>query len=129
MPSRVLIVEDNVVARRIMQHHLKSLDLNCYAVTTGEEAVVLAEYFDLILMDLQLPGISGVEATRLIRRNETAKKLPPVPIVATTSIAYSTECFTAGMNDHYCKPISRYDLAQILEDWLDGRSQRWRELG
>jgi CheY-like chemotaxis protein len=129
MPSRVLVVEDNPVVRQMMLNHLNGFSLNCYAVTTGEEAIALAEYFDLILMDCQLPGISGVEATKQIRLKEARKQLQPVPIVATTSLTNRTEFLKAGMNDHYCKPISQANISRILDDWIFCQPQRLRELG
>jgi CheY-like chemotaxis protein len=129
MRSRVLVVEDSPVVRQVMLNYLNSFDLNCYAVTTGEEAVALSEYFDLILMDLELPGISGLEATTQIRMIEAEKELQAVPIVAVTSQDNRAECVLAGMNDHFLKPISNEDITQILEQWVLRQPQRLRELG
>jgi CheY-like chemotaxis protein len=103
--------------------------LNCYAVSTGEEGVALSEYFDLILMDIQLPGISGLEASTRIRLNEAESQLQAVPIVAITSFPNRAECLLAGMNDHFEKPISKTEIAQILEHWVFGQPHKLRELG
>ena len=129
MPSRVLVVEDSPVVRRVMLNHINAYPLNCYAVTTGEEAVDLAEYFDLILLDVQLPGISGLEAAMQIRLKEAKKQLQPVAIVATTTLSNRAECLMAGMNDYISKPVLPGDISRILNDWVFRRPQQLRELG
>lgn len=129
MLSRILVVEDSPVIREIMQWQLNSLGINCYAVITGEEAVEIAEFFDLVLMDVQLPGVSGIEATRQIRRRERQKGLEPVPIIAITSLDNRTECLSAGMNDHYNKPVSRDLLERLLNRSVLSRPPKMRLLG
>src|SRR5262249_6757686 len=110
MISRVLVVEDNQVLRGILLAHLNAFEVNCYGVESAEEAIDLAEFVDLILMDVHLPGISGIEATRQIRRNEHEKGLHRVAIVATTCSDKRGECLAAGMDDYCQKPITRPDL-------------------
>ena len=129
MPNRVLVVEDNEIVREAMLHHINSLGVNCYAVTTGEEAIELAEYVDLIFMDIDLPGINGVEAARRIRKREEEKLLEPVTIVATTCGDNKTDCLTAGMNDYQPKPIYRNDVKRLIERWLFSQPQKVRLLG
>lgn len=128
MSNRILVVEDNKVVRDVMQHYINDLKVNCYAVTTGEEAVELAEYFDLILMDIDLPGINGVEATRRIRRREEEKLLEPVMIVATTCGDNEQECLAAGMDAFHQKPIYRNDVAKLIERWVISKPQKMRML-
>lgn len=127
--SRVLVVEDNQIIREVMLQYLNRLGLNCYSVTTGEESVELAEYFDLVLMDIELPGISGLEAAKQIRLREKRKGLQAVPVVATTSHDNRSECLAAGMNDHCCKPIFQEDLSRLLRQWLFEQPQKLRLLG
>jgi two-component system sensor histidine kinase BarA len=103
--------------------------VNCYAVTRAEEAVELAEFFDLILMDVELPGMSGIEATRVIRRKEQSRRWQPVPIIATTCTDRKAECLSAGMNAFCPKPVLRDDVEAILEQWLYGKPPRLRLLG
>jgi CheY-like chemotaxis protein len=129
MRNRVLVVEDNDVMREIMLRQLRSCDVNCYAVTRAEEAVELAEFFDLILMDVELPGMSGIEATRVIRRKEQSRRWQPVPIIATTCTDRKAECLSAGMNAFCPKPVLRDDVEAILEQWLYGKPPRLRLLG
>lgn len=129
MFSRILIVEDNPMMREALLRQVSRLDVNRYAVKTGEESVELAEYFDLIMMDVNLPGISGVEATRQIRQREKERGLEPVVIVATTTDDNRFECLSAGMNDFYKKPLSQHDLSELVAKWIAGRPQKLRFLG
>jgi CheY-like chemotaxis protein len=129
MPSRVLVVEDNAVIREIMLRQLNSFGVNCYAVAHAEEAIELAEFFDLILMDIQLPGISGIEATRRIRLAEREKQIEPTAIVATTSSESRSTCLAAGMNDYCAKPVKRTDLEHLLNQWIFGQPEKLRLLG
>lgn len=118
MNKRVLVVEDSPVMREVTLAILNSMKVRCYSVMTGEEAVELADYFDLILMDIDLPGISGWEASRRIRRREKLKQAQPIPIVAITSNIEIEQAFLAGMNDYFRKPIARRELELILQKWL-----------
>ncbi len=129
MFSRILIVEDNPMMREALLRQVSRLDVHRYAVKTGEESVELAEYFDLIMMDVNLPGISGVEATRQIRQREKERGLEPVVIVATTTDDNRFECLSAGMNDFYKKPLSQHDLSELVAKWIAGRPQKLRFLG
>lgn len=128
MRKRVLIVEDTPVIREVLLKHLHTLDVNCYAVETGEEAVELAPYFDLILMDVRLPGISGVEATRRIRKHEFDRGLEPVIIVANTNGENRRECLSAGMDDYYSKPITLEAVREMVETWIAASPNKLRAL-
>jgi two-component system, sensor histidine kinase len=128
MSNRILVVEDNKIVRDAMLSYINSFDVNCYAVTTGEEAVDLAEYFDLIFMNVDLPGISGVEAARRIRQREKDKRLDPVAMVATTRGYIEHECFAAGMNDLLRKPLTRNAVGTLIERWVLSRPRKLRLL-
>jgi CheY-like chemotaxis protein len=129
MSNRVLVVEDSPVLREVMLRQLRSFGINCYAVESAEEAVELAEFFDLILMDIQLPGMTGLEATRAIRVREQEKELHPIPIVAVTCTEDSMTCLASGMDDYCAKPVTRTLLKQLLEKWVFSRTQPVRALG
>lgn len=118
MMKRILLVEDSHETREVTLRMLHGLNVNCYSVLTGEEAVDLADYFDLILMDTNLPGISGWEACRRIRRRERLRQNAQVPIIALTSAGEKFEPGRGGMSDHYRKPILSPDLEQIVKKWL-----------
>lgn len=128
MSNRILVVEDNKIVRDAMLSYINSFDVNCYAVTTGEEAVDLAEYFDLIFMNVDLPGISGVEAARRIRKREKDKRLDPAVIVATTRRHLEHECFEAGMNDFLRKPLNRNEVGTLIERWVLSKPTKLRLL-
>lgn len=124
MSNRVLIVEDNKIKREVMQRYFNGLKVNCYAVKTGKEAVDLAEYFDLIFMNIDLPGIDGKEATRRIRAIEREKCLNPAVIVATTSGDNDLECLAAGMNEVCRKPLYRPDFERLIRRWIITQPQK-----
>ncbi len=118
MGKRILVVEDQEDNRRILRDLLTSVGYEIIEATTGEEGVALAEtgHPDLILMDIQLPGIDGYEATRQVRAHPTLRQ---VPIIAVTSYALSgddVKAMEAGCTDYVPKPFSpRALLAKIRQ--------------
>jgi two-component system cell cycle response regulator DivK len=118
MSKRILVVEDHEENRRIMRDLLTSAGYEMIEAVTGEDGVTLAERErpDLILMDIQLPGIDGYETTRRIKANPA---LRAIPIIAVTSYALSgddVKAREAGCNDYVTKPFSpRALLAKIRE--------------
>ena len=117
--KRVLLAEDNAVNRQLV---IGILERRGHAVTVahnGKEAVDALEEqrFDLVLMDVQMPVMGGLEATRLIREREAAAG-GRVPIVALTARAMKGDremCLAAGMDDYLTKPIDRRDLLRLVE--------------
>jgi signal transduction histidine kinase/CheY-like chemotaxis protein len=119
---RVLIVEDNAINRQILDRLLVRLGMVVDFAHNGREAVdtVLADphRFDVVVMDVQMPVMDGLEATRLIRGQVSAAQLP---IIAMTAHAMEEErllCLAAGMNDHLTKPVDPRALARTLEHWV-----------
>ncbi len=118
MSKRILVVEDHEDNRRIMRDLLTSSGYEVIEAVTGIEGVTAAETHrpDLILMDIQLPGLDGYEATRQIKANPD---LEHIPIIVVTSYALSgddVKAFEAGCNAYVSKPFSpRQLLAQIRE--------------
>jgi len=118
MSRCILVVEDHEENRRIMRDLLTSAGYEMIEAVTGEDGVTLAERErpDLILMDIQLPGIDGYETTRRIKTNPA---LRAIPIIAVTSYALSgddVKAREAGCNDYVTKPFSpRALLAKIRE--------------
>ena len=118
MSSRVLTVEDHEDNRRIVRDLLTSVGYEVIEATTGEDGVRLAEAErpDLILMDIQLPGLDGYAATRQIKANPALRH---IPIVAVTSYALSGDDLKAreaGCDAYVTKPFSpRVLLAKIRE--------------
>ena len=115
--SRVLLVEDNALNRLIASMMLKSWEIDVLEAVDGEEALTIVGRengrLDLVLMDIHMPGMSGYEATRRLRRTYDASELP---IVALTAAALATEqarALAVGMNDFVPKPI---DIDQLRID-------------
>ncbi len=125
MAQRILVVEDQEDNRRILRDLLASAGYEVLEAVTGEEGVTLAETQrpDLILMDIQLPGLDGYEATRRIKGNPALHK---IPIIAVTSYALSgndVKALEAGCDAYVAKPYSpRALLAKIREYLPQGSS-------
>ncbi len=118
---RVLIAEDNPVNVMILEITLA--ELSCEFCSTGNGKDLLAMYqdaaFDIILMDVQMPLLDGLEATKLIRQAESITG-SHIPIIALTAHAQQEDrerCLAAGMDDYLAKPIVRGDLIAKLQHW------------
>jgi len=123
LDARVLLVEDNPVNRQVALAMLASLGVTVDTSDNGADAHRLARerHYDLILMDLQMPGIDGLEAARRIRADGlTARDGRVVPIVALSANATAGDrerCLRAGMNDHLPKPFARARLEAAVRRW------------
>ncbi|KAB2637704.1 MAG: response regulator [Verrucomicrobia bacterium] len=121
--TRILLVEDNIASQQVALRILTKLGLRAQAVANGIEAVkALATIpYDLVLMDVQMPEMDGIEATRLIRSQLSAARNHRVPIIAMTASAMPGDhqkCLVAQMNDYVSKPVSPQSLAAVLQRWL-----------
>jgi len=119
-PTRVLLAEDNPINQEIAVDLLESVGLIVDVADDGASAVdlVRANRYDLILMDMQMPVLDGLAATRLIR---TLPNGVLTPILAMTANAFEEDrnaCFEAGMNDHIAKPVDPEHLYATLFKWL-----------
>jgi len=117
-PLRILVAEDNQVNQRLALAVLRRMGHHVTLATTGAEAVETwkREAFDLVLMDIQMPEMDGLEATRNIRALEQPGGAR-TPIIAMTAHAMGGDrerCLDAGMDDHVTKPINRADLAAAI---------------
>jgi len=118
--ARILLVEDNPINQEVARDLLGAAGLACDLAENGREAVarVTAQTYDLVLMDVQMPVMDGLEATRLIRNLPTCAALP---ILAMTANAFEDDrrrCIEAGMNDHVPKPVTPGNLYAALRRWL-----------
>lgn len=117
----ILLVEDNLVNQRIAKHLLDEANLNVSIANNGLEALELlnTKRFNLVLMDLQMPVMDGIEATRKIRRSETAfKHIPIIAMTAHASTEHIQECLEVGMNAHTTKPIDVDVLLNAIANWI-----------
>ncbi len=123
--AKILLVEDNQVNMKLTLGLLKRAACNVTCASNGKEALERLEQepFDLILMDLQMPVMDGLEATKQIREQEKATDRH-IPILATTAHAmtlHRESCMAAGMDDYLTKPIHRADLYRAIEKWTKGK--------
>lgn len=118
--GRVLVVEDDAVNRQVIDLFLKKMGLTATFAPDGEEAISTAttQEFDLVLMDCQLPGIDGMEATRQIRTKLAGKPLMIIALTANASTHVREACLAAGMNDFLSKPVRFELLAGVLQKHL-----------
>jgi len=126
---KVLVVDDNPINRRLTQRILEQFGARVETADGGQECLeTLAERsFDIILMDVQMPGMDGHEATRRIRVLENEKGISRTPIVALTAGAMRGDrerCLEAGMDEYLTKPIRREALTAILGKMLPAHADR-----
>lgn len=122
LKAHVLMAEDNPVNQKLGQLMLERMGCKVTLAGDGREAVerARAERFDLILMDIQMPEMDGLEAARALRENGGQSK--GVPIIAVTANAMASdraECMAAGMNDFVAKPFKAVELKTCMLRWLD----------
>ena len=120
MSKRVLVIEDQEDNRRIVRDLLASAGFETIEAVTGEEGVAsaMAHRPDLILMDIDLPGLNGYEATRRIKGDPALRK---IPIIAVTSYALSgddAKAFEAGCDAYVTKPFSPRALLAKIREYL-----------
>ncbi|MDR1869434.1 MAG: response regulator [Treponema sp.] len=126
---RILLAEDVDINREIVISLLEPAEIEIDCAVNGAEAVNMykasPEKYDLILMDMQMPEIDGLEATRLIRKFESANVSRPIPIIAMTANVFKEDvqkCVEAGMNDHIGKPLDFDEVMKKLNHYLPSQS-------
>ena len=120
---KLLVVEDNLIAQTVAEMILTALGCKVQIAADGEQALQMfkANKYHFIFMDLGLPGISGLETSKEIRKLEI--NTIPVPIVALTAnydSSSSAICLKAGMNDFILKPLSKEKASAILTKFFPG---------
>ncbi len=123
--ARILLVEDEPINQEVAREQLEEAGLMVDLAANGAEAVALERLnaYDLILMDMQMPVMDGLQATRQIRQLPGREALP---ILAMTANAYSEDrekCLAAGMNDFLTKPVASETLYAMLLNWLNQRME------
>lgn len=119
----ILVVDDHPVNREVARIMLQAFGLEVVEAADGKEAVALAseQVFDLVLMDVRMPRMDGLEATRRIRSlPDAAGRLPIVAMTADAMPEDVARCLAAGMNAHMAKPISQATLCSVVSRALSG---------
>lgn len=122
-PIRILLAEDSLFVQQVALTILAPFDCRVDAVGDGRKAIAAleADPYDLVLMDIQMPDLDGLEATRRIRSGQTKALDPKVPIVAMTGNDQAGDrelCLAAGMDDYLSKPFTEITLTATLGKWL-----------
>jgi CheY-like chemotaxis protein/nitrogen-specific signal transduction histidine kinase len=123
LAGHVLLVEDNNINQIIASRMLERLGLTHEIANNGREALekIQAHTYDLILMDVQMPEMDGMDATRALRAWEIENARPRLPVIAMTANALSgdrSDCLASGMDDHLAKPVRVETLRALLAHWL-----------
>ena len=122
--AKVLLVEDNDINRQVAGEMLSLRGIEVSYAASAEEAWPLLENqsFELIFMDVQMPGIDGLEATRKIRTHPSLRQVPIVAITANAMMGDRERCLQAGTTDYLSKPIEPGALQEILDRYLTSAS-------
>ncbi len=118
---RVLLVEDNAVNQELARIVLNKFGVKVSVAMHGQQALdILGQdaEFDCILMDMQMPVLNGVDATRLIRQRQELQHIPVIAMTANAMKEAVDECLAAGMNDHISKPVRQQQLFDVLHRWV-----------
>ncbi len=118
-PLDILIAEDNPINQQVILHILNKMGYEPEMVENGLEAVKASsqKHFDLILMDMQMPEMDGLEASRIIRSKTLEKQPVIIALTANTMQGDEEQCLDAGMNDYIGKPFKLEELVSKLEKW------------
>ncbi|NPD45949.1 MULTISPECIES: response regulator [unclassified Lentimicrobium] len=118
--TSVLLAEDNLINQRVAMALLKKAGIIVDVAQNGLEALLATrnKKYDLVLMDVQMPKMDGLEATLAIRKELSAKDLPIVAMTANAMKGDKEKCLAVGMNDYLSKPIKPKELYSTLETWL-----------
>jgi two-component system sensor histidine kinase/response regulator len=121
--ARVLLVEDNEINQEVAIGQLEDAEVAVDVADNGEVAVrmVKEKVYDLVLMDMQMPVMDGIEATKVIRADPRFETLPIIAMTANAMAADRDKCLDAGMNDHIAKPIDPDQLFKVLLRWASRR--------
>jgi CheY-like chemotaxis protein len=118
--KRVLLVEDMPLNQQVASEFLRNAKLRVVVADNGKEALDILEFstFDVVLMDIQMPVMDGLEATRLIREQPQFATLPIIAMSAGVTLDEQEKCHAAGMSDFIAKPINPLNMLEKLRDLL-----------
>jgi len=123
--ARILLVEDNEINQQVVQEILENAGFVIDTAEDGKQGVEAVErnFYDLVLMDIQMPVMDGYEATKAIRKNLQFKDLPILAMSASAMTQDQDDARAAGMNDHVSKPIDVDGLMKTLLKWVKHKTR------
>lgn len=113
---RILLAEDNLCSQELMVRMLKHMGLHADVANNGLEVLrnLETQSYDVILMDIQMPEMDGLEATRAIRRRWHDRSIKIIAVTGCNQKDDREMCVQAGMDDYMCKPVKREDIESML---------------
>ena len=122
--TQVLLVEDNKIIQQLTKRVLTRVGLNVETAANGIEAVEMVKRmnFDVVFMDIQMPGMDGYETTRAIRKLSGFQNLPIISMTADAIGDVRKKYMESGMNDYVAKPVSIEHLHRIFTQWIPSKS-------
>lgn len=125
----ILLVDDHVVNRHIVRAMLRNEPIILDVAENGRQALdsLVQRHYDLVLMDCQMPEMTGMEATRAIRDGVCGAENVRIPIIAMTAHAFDKDrllCMESGMDDYILKPIDQKVLITMVNKWLNGDDEK-----
>lgn len=122
---RVLVVDDYEANRLLMSELLRAQNIETQLAASAEEAISFwrEQHFDMIFMDIQMPGMDGIEATHQIREEETGRRTPIIALTAHVGTEEKSRLLSAGLDDYLSKPISEAQLGHTIKRWMDIKTE------
>lgn len=119
-----LVVDDSKLVARVTASHIKSLGMEAEVAFSATEALALLarKSYDIVLMDICMPGIDGIEACKTVRKTEAVSGKKRTNIIAVTSTGDRKRCMEAGFDAFYEKPVSTSQLREIIDRYLRNRN-------
>ena len=129
-PLNILVAEDNLINQQVILHILDKLGYTCKMVEDGRQAVTAAGEapYDIVLMDMQMPEMDGLEATQVIR-NTLERQPVIIALTANTMKGDREKCINSGMDDYLSKPIRLEELIAMLEKWALHKMETTKKAG
>jgi len=117
---RVLVAEDNHINVEVLRHYLGFLKINAHFVADGQACIdeLQRNIYDVILMDIQMPKLDGIDATSEIRLIQACKEIPIIGLSASIGLEDREKSLRSGMNDYLVKPFEVDDLAKMILKYI-----------